>query len=553
MVDFSIFLGGQAGEGIKRGALTLGKLFNRFGYYVFVYNDYGSIIRGGQDYSEIRVSEKELHSQSGNFDYMFSFHPDVYERYKDRASLNALTFIEGGGGFDINFSEIARLKEASPFMKSSIVLGIISYIKGIPFEEVENLLRDDLKEKAYKNILLAEQGYEIASELDKKSVIKAPIPIGGKSPLPILSGNESIALGAVRSGMKLYAAYPITPSSTLLDMLAEQARNFEIAVVHAEDEISAISMAIGSAYAGVPSMVGTSGPGIDLFGESISLAGGTEIPIVILDAQRAGPTTGVPTYTEQSDLNLVLNVGHGEFPRIVLAPGDIDEAFEITAKAFQYAFWYQVPVIILSDKHISESFKTSKIPFGNHYITPVKTYDGEGGYKRYEITDDGIPPLAFPGTEGIVNHTNSTEHTDSGYSSSLPQDVKAMKEHRLKKMETIKSDFELEETMHVLGDTESKNVIIGFGGTTGAILEAIEGLPVKFVQIVSLEPFPIQKLRKEIQGAQRIISIEQNSFGQLASLFEAKLLTLVSHKILKYDARPFNPVELANKIKEVIR
>jgi len=552
MTDFSIFLCGQAGEGIKRGAFTIGKFFNRLGYNVFIYNDYGSIIRGGQDYSEIRVSDKEVFSQSGEFDYMFAFHNDVYERYKVLARENALSFVEGNGNFNMPFSELIRSTEGMQFMKSSIALGILAYLHTVPFEFIEDLLNDDLKEKAYKNILLAKKGYEFAEGFGT-AIPRSILPKGDKPPLPLLYGNETIALGAVRAGMKVYTAYPITPTSTLLDMLAEKARDFGIAVVHAEDEISAISIAIGASYAGTLAMVGTSGPGLDLMGESISLAGGVEVPIVVLDAQRAGPTTGVPTYTEQSDLNLALNVGHGEFPRIVLAPGDIDEAFEITAKAFQYAYWYQVPVIILSDKHLSESAKTSSIPFGNHYVNPVKTFEGEGAYKRYQISEEGISPLVFPGTKGIVNHTNSTEHTEDGYSSSLPQNVKAMKDKRLKKMKTIGEDFELEQTINVFGSENSSNAIIGFGSTKGAIIEAIEGLPVKFIQILSLEPFPTEKLKKELNSVKNVISVEQNSLGQLASLFEGKMLVPVNHKLLKYDARPFNPKELTSMIKEAVQ
>ncbi len=552
MTDFSIFLGGQAGEGIKRGAFTIGKLFNRLGYNVFIYNDYGSIIRGGQDYSEIRVTDREVFSQSGEFDYMFAFHNDVYELYKTLARESALSFVEGKADFNVPFSELIRSVEGMQFMKSSIVLGILAYIHTIPFEFIESLLRNDLKEKAHKNILLAKKGYEFAEHCGME-IHRDILPKGDNPPLPLLYGNETIALGAVRAGMKVYTAYPITPSSTLLDMLAEKSRDFGIAVVHAEDEISAISMTIGASYAGALAMVGSSGPGLDLMGESISLAGGAEVPIVVLDAQRAGPTTGVPTYTEQSDLNLALNIGHGEFPRIVLAPGDIDEAFEITAKAFQYAYWYQVPVIILSDKHLSESAKTSNIPFGNNYTTPIKTFVGEGVYKRYEISEDGISPLAFPGTKNIVNHTNSTEHTEDGYSSSLTQNVMAMKNKRLKKMKTIREDFELEQTINVFGPENCNNAIISFGSTKGVILEAIEGLPVKFIQIVSLEPFPIEKLKRELNSVKNIISVEQNSFGQLASFFEGKMLVPVNHRLLKYDARPFNPKELSSMVKEVLQ
>ncbi|MEM3858540.1 MAG: 2-oxoacid:acceptor oxidoreductase subunit alpha [Candidatus Micrarchaeaceae archaeon] len=549
MVDFSIFLGGQAGEGIKRGARTIGKLFNRLGYYVFILDDYMSLIRGGQDYSEIRVSKNRVFSHKDNFDIVFAFHDDVYQMNKEKTNKNCLTFIQGNEDFNIDFESIIKNLKAPSFMKPSIVLGMIACIADINFEIVKKLLEDEFRSNASQNIDLAQKGYDLAYE---KNLPKQPLFENEKIDLPLIYGNDAIGIGAIKAGMKIYIAYPITPSSTLLSFLARNAQKFNIAVVHPEDEIAAVMMAIGSAYAGIPSMVGTSGAGIDLMGEAISLSGGAEIPLVILDVERPGPTTGVPTYTEQSDLNLVLNVGHGEFPRIVIAPGDIDEAFEYTKKAFQYAWWYQIPVIVLSDKHLSESAANTKISMDKQETLSVKHFKEGFTYKRYEITEDGISPLAFPGYEGIVNHTNSTEHTEDGYSSSSANDIKLMKEKRLKKKLTIEKDFESEPTCKFYGDSSAINLIVSFGSTKGAIIESIQNLPVKFIQIICLDPFPMKKLETLCNGDENIIVVEQNTFGQLTSLFESKMHKKVNHKILKYDGRPFDPKTLRDNIKELL-
>jgi len=551
MNDFSVFLGGQAGEGIKRGALTIGKLFNRLGYYVFILDDYMSLIRGGQDYSEIRISTSRVLSHKDTFDIVFAFHNDVYQANKEKINQeNNMIFVDGDKTYDFSFESLIKEAKAPSFMKPSISLGILAYIHDISFEIIEEVLISEFHNNSPQNILLARKGYNLAYE---KKIQKKPLQLREKINLPLMYGNDAIAIGAVKAGMKFYFAYPITPSSTLLSFLARNKHKFNISVIQPEDEIAAIMMAIGSSYAGIPSMVGTSGAGIDLMGEAISLAGGTEIPLVVVDVQRPGPTTGVPTYTEQSDLNLALYVGHGEFPRIVVAPGDIDEALEITIKAFKYAWWYQTPVIILSDKHLSESATNirASLDFGSKEIISFKAFDKGFNYKRYEITDDGVSPLAFPGFKNITNHTNSTEHTEDGYSSSQPNDVKIMKEKRLKKLFTIEKDFTSEQMFKLYGNPQEKNLIISVGSTKGAIIEAIKDLPAKFLQVISISPFP-QQIKDLIEDSENIICIEQNTFGQLASIFESKMHKKVNHQILKYDGRPFNPNDLKENIKELL-
>ena len=546
-MDISIFIGGQAGEGIKRGAMLIGKVFNRYGYHIFIMNDYGSIIKGGTDYSEVRISTEEIYTSYNKFDYMFAFHMDVFNMYKDRQKKDCFTLTSD----DYPFDEVIKSYKAEPFMKSSIVLGILAYTFDLPKEFVEDVIEDDLKVHAPKNIELFRAGYAFAKE---NNFNVAPLNEGNKPPKPLLYGNDAIGLGAIRAGMKVYAAYPITPSSTLLEFLAKNADRFNIVALQVEDEIAAINLCIGSAYAGVPAMVGTSGPGIDLMGEAISLAGAVETPLVILDVQRVGPSTGAPTSTEQSDLNLALNVGHGEFPRIVLAIGDVEEAFEVTAKALQFAWWYQTPVIILSDKHVSESATTADIPFSNVYNLMVKTYDPEidgTPYSRYKITPDGISPIAFPSTADVIVHTNSTEHTEEGYSSSAPRALVKMKEKRLQKMHTIEEDFKLLKFINIF--SEGAIAVVSFGSTKGAILEATKGLPIKFIQVISLEPFPTDEIIKELANVDKIITVEQNSFGQFTELFERKTQRKVTKKILKYDGRPFDVWALREAIMEATR
>ena len=546
-MDISIFIGGQAGEGIKRGAMLIGKVFNRYGYHIFIMNDYGSIIKGGTDYSEVRISTEEIYTSYNKFDYMFAFHTDVFNMYKDRQKKGCFTLTSD----DYPFDEVIKSYKAEPFMKSSIVLGMLTYMFDLPKSFVESVIEDDLKTHALKNIELFRAVYDFAKE---NNFNVTPLDEGDKTPKLLLYGNDAIGLGAVRAGMKVYAAYPITPSSTLLEFLAKNTERFNVVALQVEDEIAAINLCVGSAYAGVPAMVGTSGPGIDLMGEAISLAGAVETPLVILDVQRVGPSTGAPTYTEQSDLNLALNVGHGEFPRIVLAIGDVEEAFEVTAKAFQFAWWYQTPVIVLSDKHVSESACTSDIPFSNVYNLMVKTYDPEidgGPYLRYKVTPDGISPFAFPSATDVIVHTNSTEHTEEGYSSSTPRTLAKMKEKRLQKMRTIEEDFKLLKFVNVFG--EGPTAVVSFGSTKGTILEVIKGLPIKFIQVISLEPFPTDAIIKELANVDKIITVEENSFGQFAELLERKTQKKVTKKILKYDGRPFDVWALREAITEVIR
>ena len=288
--------------------------------------------------------------------------------------------------------------------------------------------------------------------------------------------------------------------------------------------------------------------------EAFSLAGMSETPIVVVEAQRPGPSTGVPTYTSQGDMRFLLHAGHGEFPRIVMAPGDVEEAFYKTAEALNLAWKFQVPVIVISDKHLSESVMTAEINENEVRIEKPKTWSGSGTYKRYEITDDGISPLAFPGTKGAVIKASSYEHDEYGYTTEQPEQVKKMYEKRFRKMDHIVDYLKKRKTVNVFGEDDASTLLVSWGSTKGAILEAMKLLqhPLKFIQIIYLEPFPTWEVDKHIMNVDKIICIENNYTGQLAGLLREKTGVKVDHKILKYDSREFDPSWLVRALEKVL-
>ena len=399
-------------------------------------------------------------------------------------------------------------------------------------------------------MVLAKKGYEYAEKnfgrIDELKRIDRP-------PKPLLTGNQAIALGAVKAGLKVYIAYPMTPSTSILHYLAGHQDKLGVTVVQPENEIAVIIMALGASYAGARSMVASSGGGFALMQEAISMSGITEVPVVIVECQRGGPSTGVATYTSQADLKFVINAGHGDFPKVVVAPGDTEEAFYKTAEALNLAWKYQVPVIVLSDKHLSESYKTTSIDESNISKEEVKMANGGIGYKRYELTEDGISPLAFPGTLGAVVKANSYEHNPNGYATDEPELINKMQEKRLRKYAQLITDLRSRETVKIYGEKDADNLVVSWGSTKGAILEAIKLLKrkFKFLHVIYLKPFPVWEVKKHLDKAKNVISVECNSNGQFASLLREETGFLVNKKILKYDSRPFDPEDLANRIEEV--
>lgn len=354
----------------------------------------------------------------------------------------------------------------------------------------------------------------------------------------------------------------MTPASPLLHYLAARQRDKDIVVVQSESELAAINMVDGACFAGVRAMTGTSGGGFCLMTEGFGLAGMSESHAVLMLAQRPGPSTGLPTYTAQGDLRFAIHASQGEFPRLVIAPGDVDECFYNTIEAFNLAEIYQIPVILITDKQLGEShkstriFDTSKVPVNRGKLFLGDDYKDEGEYKRYKFTEDGVSPRVLPSTKGAIVKYSSYEHDEFGVTTEDPELTTLMNDKRFRKLKFLNKELESMETVKVHGDRYADLTVIGWGSTKGAILEAMkllkkEQFKINYLQIIYLSPFPKKKVENVLESAKKTIAVENNKTGQLVSLIKENNFIDVDHKILKYDGRPFSPEMLAESIMEV--
>lgn len=533
-MDVSILVGGQAGDGIKQAGVIIAKIFNEIGYHVFIYDDYQSLVRGGHNFSIVRVSDEKVHSHNDHVDLLVAFNQDTIEKHEWRTKETIYDSDKvKTDGTGIPAQSWAK-KKGSALLRNSIFIGAICKYTGINLNVAEKIIKNSFHKLLDENMEALKFGYD---SVEKKHDFKK---IG--KPRNVMTGNEAISLGATAAGMKLYIAYPMTPASSILHYLAKHGEKLGVVTVQEENEIAVVNMAVGSCFAGVRTMVGTSGGGFALMTETVSLCALSETPVVFVVSQRAGPSTGVPTYTMQADLKFVLNAGHGDVTRIVIAPGDAEESYLLTGKTMNLAWKYQIPGFVLVDKHISESTFSAEFP----EVKPEepKLWDGKGEYERYKLTEDGISPLAFPG-DVYTCKGSSYEHDEKGIT--IEEETKMinkMQEKRLKKMEALREELKGEETVKVYGNPDSKVTLLTWGSTKGACIEAAKELGLKVVQPLYLEPMPTWELEKHLKG--RVIAVEVNATGQLADILGIK------EKILKYDGRPFTPEELKKKLEEIL-
>ncbi|MBW1982549.1 MAG: pyruvate ferredoxin oxidoreductase, partial [Deltaproteobacteria bacterium] len=396
------------------------------------------------------------------------------------------------------------------------------------------------------NLEIARQAFDKAGEPLRL------VPHLDQEPLPLVTGNEAIALGAVQAGLDMYIAYPMTPASGILHYLAAHEQELAVVTVHPESEIGVALMALGAAYAGARTMVGTSGGGFALMTEALSLAGQGEFPIVFAECQRPGPSTGVPTYSMQADLFFVIHAGHGEFARVVLAPGDAEEAFHLSGLALNLAWQFQIPTFILSDKHLSESIFSFAADIDQVEPFEPLLWDGQGEYKRYRQTPDGISPLAYPGNPGAVVKVTSYEHDEYGITTEEPEQIVSMQQKRLRKKEALLKELAQQQQVKTYGNSAADTVILCWGSTKGSCVEVAEELGLRVVQPLVLEPFPIEPLKSSLAGAEKIIAVELNTTGQLAQLLRAHGFN-IDHLVLRFDGRPFTVDQLAERIREVLQ
>jgi 2-oxoglutarate ferredoxin oxidoreductase subunit alpha len=581
--DFSFLIGGEAGAGISRSGFLLAKACMRGGLNVFGVNDYQSLIRGGHNFYIVRISDGEIYSQPDQVDLLIALNAETALRHKDE-------LVSGGGIIydenDINLKAeplsrkdlklypiplkkivVDELKEPhNLIMRNTVALGATIAVTDYDFALLEEILRDTFKpEVAESNIKAARKGYDHIKQNFKSEFeyrLKKTDTAGRRR--IFLSGNEAVGLGALKAGCKFYVSYPMTPTTGLLHFMTSNERSYSMIAMQPEGEIAAINMIAGAAFAGARTMTATSGGGFCLMSEGLGMTGMNETPVVVMVGQRPGPSTGLPTYSAQGDLRFVIHASQGEFPRVVVAPGDIEECFYETMRAFNWAEKYQLPVILLTDKYVVES-EVSVEPFDVNRVGIERgsliagRYEGKGEYGRYEITETGVSPRAVPSAKGTIVHANSDEHDEYGLTTEDPVTTTAMMDKRMRKLSAIVKEIEERniEAIKFYGPEEAQATIISWGSTKGPIREAMkllksEGVAVNYMQILYLHPFPKGEVEKVLLRTKKTIVIEQNKTSQLSSLIRDHNLRRVDNKILRYDGRPFNPGDLSERIKEVL-
>jgi len=549
MEELSILIGGKAGDGIRQAGHTLARLLNRIGYRIFFYDDYPSLIRGGHNFSIIRASKKKIEAHKEKVDLIVALNQDAVEKHKHRLNSGGMILYDSkkveAQGVGVDFMGIVKELEGSPIMRNTAALGALAKVLNIEWPVLESVMMDTIEKEVDLNIKIARSAY---NRVEKAWL---SVPKLNQKMLPLISGNEAIALGAVQAGLNMYIAYPMTPASAILHYLAEHEDDLGVVTIHPESEIGVALMALGAAYAGAKTMVGTSGGGFALMTEALSLSGQGEFPIVFVMVQRPGPSTGVPTYTMQGDLSFVINSGHGEFLKVVLAPGNVEEAFYLTGLAMNLAWKFQIPCFVLSDKHLSESIFSFEADPDKVKPEDPLLWDGQGEYKRYLDTQNGISPLAFPGNSAAIVKVTSYEHDEYGITTEESEQIARMQQKRLRKKKTMEDELARYEQVKVYGDPESKTVLLCWGSTKGACIEVAEELGLKVVQPLVLEPLPINSLKKVLSDADKIIDVEVNATGQLAKLLSAHGIC-IDDMILRFDGRPFTVDFLLEKVKEVL-
>jgi len=509
-MKLNILIGGKAGQGINKISEIISNILAKQGYFTFNYRDYPSLIRGGHNFNILSISDTWIASHESKLDGIIAIDEKTIPLHKSELKSGAFTITSKGFedlGINLNVALAGALTK------------LLSINKEILLDEIKSNLKNQ------KSIDAAEKGYN--SQTKKIISLKK---LNNK--ISILSGSQAVAKGAINSNIDLYIGYPMTPATGLLHELAAQQKTNNFKVFQAENEIAVANSALGASFAGKKTLIGTSGGGFDLMSETLSLQGQSEIPLTVYLASRPGPGTGIPTYTAQSDLDIALRAGHGEFPRIVMAPGDPIEAIETTNQAMYLAEKFSTLSIILSDKHLAESeFSLNKQP-----KKPLKI----------NIT------RKLPGK--TIVKSNSYEHDLQGNTTESAEVAKQAAENRIKKYNLIKKEIEKFQPIKIHGKQNSKNLVIGWGSTKGAILDAIQGLNCKFMQVLYMKPMS-KNIKQIMQQANNIILVENNLSGQLGRVLREKtgIEIPAQNRILKYDGRPFYSDKLKLEIKKRLK
>lgn len=579
MREMTIGIGGAAGDGLDKSGDTLAKTVSRLGLYVNAYNSYQSVIRGGHIWLRVRVAGEKVYSHGDCLNALIALNQDSIERHapevnsggaviynSDKLKLDPVLLGNNVLPAPLPIATLTKpFGKVQPVMQNTVALGALMFLAGLDFEMMLGVLEDTFKHKGQsvvdQNAGIARAGYDYARENF--------VPLGYEWTFtrirrPFVTGNELIALGAVAAGCKFYSAYPMTPASSILHWMASHGERCGVVVKQCEDELAVANMAIGAGHAGVRAMCGTSGGGFALMTEAIGQAGMIEAPVVIVEVQRGGPSTGVPTKTEQADLNQVFGASQGDYPRAIIAPTDTTDCFYTAVEALNLAEKYQLPVTIITDLLVSEHPETIE---HDALTNDVQIDRGEivsewpqsnGTYKRYAFTRSGVSPRALPGTEGTIYVAATDDHDEEGI---LISDVftsqavrRKVQEKRMRKLDGLLRDTK---PPVLLGPSDADVTLIGWGSTKGVIHEAIvqlatDGIRANQLQIKYLVPFHSNEVTQILRSCKKTICVEANYTGQFARHLRAETGITVDHHILKYDCEPFEPHHIVDEVKAIL-
>ncbi|WP_282137972.1 2-oxoacid:acceptor oxidoreductase subunit alpha [Rossellomorea aquimaris] len=572
-------VGGQQGEGIESTGEIFSMALNRLGYFLYGYRHFSSRIKGGHTNNKIRVSTTQVRAIADDLDILVAFDQETIDvNYKELHSDGVIIADAkfkpekpedtDASLYIIPFTQLAT-ELGTSLMKNMVAVGatcaVLNLDPDVFKEVVEEIFGRKGETVVEKNMEAIKQGFQTMKDELGSKVGSLQLKEADGNKRMFMIGNDAIALGALAGGVRLMAAYPITPASEIMEYLIKKLPMVGGTVIQTEDEIAAATMAIGANYGGIRSFTASAGPGLSLMMEAIGLSGMTEQPLVVVDTQRGGPSTGLPTKQEQSDLMAMIYGTHGEIPKIVLAPSTVQEAFYDTVEAFNLAEEYQCPVIILSDLQLSlgkqtvEPLDYSKVEIrrgklvGNE--SELSELEAKKYFKRFEVTEDGVSPRVIPGMKNGIHHVTGVEHDETGKPSESPVNRQAQMDKRMRKVESIRFN----NPIHTYAPHEEADLLlVGFNSTRGVIEEAMErleadGLKVNHAHIRLIHPFPADELEPLMQSAKKVVVIEHNATGQLANIIKMNVgygnkIT----KMTKYDGTPYLPYEIHSRCKELI-
>ena len=572
-------VGGQQGEGIESTGEIFATAMNRKGYFLYGYRHFSSRIKGGHTNNKIRVSKSPVHAISDDLDILIAFDQETIELNHHEMREDSIIIADAKAKPQKPENCVAQLIElpftstakelGTALMKNMVAIGATSALMDLNTSTFETLIDNMFSKKGNKVVDMNIQALNMGYDLMKQQVTNVngdfTLENGSGHPHLYMIGNDAIGLGAIVAGSRFMSAYPITPASEIMEYMIANLPKVDGTVVQTEDEIAAATMAIGANYAGVRGFTASAGPGLSLMMESIGLSGMTETPLVIINTQRGGPSTGLPTKQEQSDLLQMIYGTHGDIPKIVVAPTDAEDAFYLTMEAFNLAEEYQCPVILLSDLQLSLGKQTVKtldynkidIRRGEIIQSDIERAEDDKAYfKRYALTASGVSPRPIPGVKGGIHHVTGVEHNEEGKPSEAPMNRQNQMEKRMRKTESLVINNPVLLNEH---EDEADILYIGFISTKGAIGEGAErlerqGVKVNTMHIRQLHPFPKDIVQQAINKASKVIVAEHNYQGQLSSIL--KMNTQVNDKLVnqtKYDGKPFLPYEIEEKGLEIAK